>query len=132
MSKEVATLQQDKTEAKRQAWAALNKYPVDPRFRWVTMDCQVLKAQEMRTSHLFNALKMIWNNSVDTQWIIQPYTEYTGVRKWKPEQRRFAVVNIFNELMNRPDRSKGMDDALRKMAEWAAKHGDISKLLKTK
>jgi len=101
-----------------------NKYPVDPNFRWVCMDTRVLTAGEMKTSHLFNALKMIWNHNVPEECMIQPHTEYRGARNWPKGHRKFAITNLYNELMNRVDRTVGMNTALATMQEHLRKWGD--------
>lgn len=122
----VATLQSPTDE--EAAWDAIGPgridlYPVDPNFRWTTMDCQTLKAQEMRTFHVFNSLKMMWNNLVPMQCRVGNFTEYKAIPKIPRAHRRYAIANLFNELMNRTDRTKGMDEALKTMAEHMHKYG---------
>jgi hypothetical protein len=112
MIKQVATLQ-----SKEQAWDKARPYPVDPNFRWVCMDTRVMRPCEMQTSHLFNSIKMIWNNTCLPEHRIQPYTEYKGVRQWHKSLARQAIINLFGELMNRSDRTKGMEDAINQMAK---------------
>lgn len=111
MTTKVATLQ------KEQAWDRARQYPVDSNFRWVCMDTRIMRPCEMKTSHLFNAVKMIWNHKVPAAWRIQPYTEYKGVTRWGKRETTWAVTNLMNELMNRSDLTEGMIDALKKMAE---------------
>lgn len=121
----VATLQ-----SKEQAWATLrnNKLPVNPNFYWIQHDCTPIHPTKMRTFHLFASLKMIWNNMVPEHMRIQPYRKWGGIPQMDRGYRRQAVANLFNELMNRPDRTPGMEEAMREMAKHVAKVG--AKLLR--
>lgn len=124
--KTIATLQEaERAKRRAKAFETLrsDKYPVDPNFRWVCMDTRVMRPQEMATHHLFNALKMMWNHNVPEDWIIQPFTHYPGVRKFPKGMRKAAISNLFNELMNRSDRTVGMESALRRMAEMLHTEG---------
>ena len=111
---------------KEDAWDRTRAFPVDPNFRWVCMDTRVMRPCEMATSHLFNSIKMIWNNKVPIAWRIQPFTEYKGVKKWGTKETKYAVLNLMNELANRSDLTPGMISALQKM--WS--HFPEFKLLK--
>jgi hypothetical protein len=111
MTKQVATLQ-----SKEQAWDRARPFLVDPNFRWVCMDTRVMRPCEMQTSHLFNSVKMIWNNKCPVAWRVQPYTEYKGVKRWGIRETKYAVKNLLRELANRSDLTPGMVDALGKMA----------------
>jgi|SRR6516164_9488523 hypothetical protein len=101
------------------------EYYVDPRFYWITHTCDRLHPTEMATSHLFNALKMMWNNSVPEQYRIQPYRKWGGIPQMQTNYKRQAIKNLLAELMNRPDRTKGMDNALQQMYNYMKKFPDM-------
>lgn len=128
MKKPIATLQKA-TEAEAEAFdsIAIKQYPVATNFFWITHTCDRLHPTEMATSHLFNALKMIWNNSVPERMKIPPVREWGGIPKMDRAYRKAAVANLFNELMNRPDRTRGMEQALRTMAKHVAEKGYLPK-----
>jgi hypothetical protein len=126
-NKQVATLQQ-----KEQAWELVGKrrHEVDSRFFWVTQTCDLIHPTQMHTSHLFNALKMMWNNSVQEQYQIVPYRKWGGIPQMEKHYKRKAIANLFAELMNRDDRTEGMNEALRKIAEYVTKHWNTNLLKK--
>lgn len=90
--------------------------PVDPNFRWQCQDGRIMRAQEMHTSHLYNSLKMLWNNTVPRAYVVLPFNHKYKVNIER-DQRRWAVGNLFNEIMNRTDRTPAMDEGLRQMAQ---------------
>lgn len=117
MRKEVATLQSLGAAAFDAVSNRSDQYPIDPNFRWLTMKREVLTPQEMSTPHLYNCLKMIWNHTIPPAFRLIPYKPYKGIEKWTKKTRRWAITNLFNELMNRTDRSKWIDAGLFQMAE---------------
>lgn len=123
MKKEIATLQ-----SKENAWSKTRPYEVDEGFRWLTMDCRLLRPCEMATSHLFNSVKMMWNHMLPKQFQILPFTEYKGVYQWTKGETRIAIKNLLHELMNRSDRTEGMNDALRRMMQHLSQ---VDRLLKS-
>lgn len=117
-TKEVATLQHpfDAVDSNFRT----DRYPIDPRFRWITMENRVMKVQEMATPHLYNSLKMIWNHTVPIPFRLMPYKPYECKKaSWYKCKKmgRWAISNLFNELMNRNDRPLWVDLGLSKMAE---------------
>jgi hypothetical protein len=123
----VATLQRVDQKAKKSREEAFNtlrnnKYPIDPNFRWVCQDTRQMAVTEMSTFHLFNALKMIWNHTVPERYWILPRNPY-NLRGMHRTYRQRAISNLFCELMNRADRTQGMDDALRQMAAHMGEAG---------
>jgi hypothetical protein len=122
--KKVATLQQSKSELWDHAGVRESRYPVDPNFYWLTQTCDIIHPTAMNTPHLFNALKMIWNNVCPKQFRILPFREWGGIPQWDTEVRRKAIRNLLNELMNRNDRTQGMNDALNLMMHHLQKWGE--------
>ena len=98
-------------------WRAEERYPVNPNFRWVTQDGTIMRPRDMHTSHLYNALRMIWNHSVPRAFAVLPFNHQYKINIPRPE-RRLAIANLFSELMNRNDLTEGMKNGLRKMAEY--------------
>lgn len=123
----VATLQ-SKEDAWSKAGIREDRYWIDPNFRWTTMDCQTLKLQEMATSHLFNCIKMMWNNLVPAQYRVGHFVEYKAIRKWSSKKRAYAIANLFHELLNRNDRTKGMDETLERMYSYMQKNHELKSI----
>lgn len=118
----IATLQQ-RAKAFDSPVLRNNTYPVNPKFFWVTQTCDLIHPTKMKTQHLFNALKMIWNNTMPEKYRIYPMRQWGGVQKWPRGYKKESIENLLAELMNRPDRTKGMDEALMTMAEHLRKVG---------
>jgi hypothetical protein len=123
----VATLQ-SKEDAWSKASIREDRYAIDPNFRWTTMDCQTLKLQEMATPHLFNCIKMMWNNLVPAQYRVGHFTEYKTIPKMPRKTRAYAIANLFYELMNRNDRTPGMNEALERMYSYMQKNHELKSI----
>ena len=112
-------------EEKAKAWdGPLSALPpmIDPTFRWMTQDGDVLTTREMSTWHLFNSLKMIWNHTIPIQFRFLPYKPYKGIINWNPKLRRRAISCLFHELTLRPDRTKKMDEVIATMQQYILHH----------
>lgn len=88
---------------------------LDPNFRWETMECKILTTREMNTWHLFNSLKMIWNNTVPAHCRVSNFKPYSGIDKWPKRLRQHAITCLYHELCLRPDVTKDMIRVLREM-----------------
>ena len=98
------------------------KYPVDPNFFWQTQEGDIVHPSEMTTWHLFNCLRMIWNHTVRLDYRIHPYRRYRNI-DWPREQIYRAIQNLFNELMNRPDRAPRMEQEIAYMKQVVFTYG---------
>jgi len=96
----------------------VDRFPIDSNFLWQTMEGELLRLPEMQTTHIWNSLKMIWNHRVASPYKIIPYKEYKGIEEWSADHTKWTVLNLYNELMNRSDRTPFMNECLRKMAEY--------------
>lgn len=99
----VATLQSEK-----ELWE-IASFPVNPNFFWETSGGVLIHPTKMRTFHIFNALEILWNRK-------QFWSTHIKVT------RSEAIANLFNELMNRPDRTEFMEQKLRKIAASVVKN----------
>lgn len=90
---------------------------LDPNFRWLTMEMKIMTTREMSTWHLFNCLKMIWNNTVPEWARVGNFKAYPGIEDWPSKIRRHAVTCLFHELAMRPDITEDMRRILREMME---------------
>lgn len=98
-----------KRESKEQAWKSVGKeHPVNPNFFWETSGGCQLHPKNMRTFHLFNALEILWHR--------KPFWS-THIMVLRSE----AIANLFNELMNRADRTEYMEQKMRKIAQSVVK-----------
>jgi hypothetical protein len=95
MSGTVATLQ-----SKEQLWDGIGTFPVSPNFFWVTSEGRVLHPKDMRTFHLFAALQIVWRRE-------KGWSNHIQYPRSKRMGRLYgvALANLFNELLNRPDRT---------------------------
>jgi hypothetical protein len=107
MSGTVATLQ-----SKEQLWDGIGTFPVSPNFFWVTSEGRVLHPKDMRTFHLFAALQIVWRRE-------KGWSNHIQYPRSKRMGRLYgvALANLFNELLNRPDRTVYMEQKCREIAQ---------------
>lgn len=67
--------------------------------RWFS-NGEEIKVSDMHTDHLFNAFRMIWNDSVPDDAKIEPFKKYHP-RTWSKRFVRAACLAIYNELEKR-------------------------------
>ena len=91
-------------------------------YRWVTKEGRMLKPSEMETSHLFNSLLMIWNNTQPEEYQIKPF------KKWKLSDNTdywmLSISQLGRELLNRDDLTQEQEEKLLKIAsnyKWLMK-----------
>ena len=75
------------------------KTPARP-FLWRTQDGQSYTPAQMRTSHLFYTVRMIFNHTAPACYRIPGCKRYA--LKMEPEYLRAAVLAMVNELKERP------------------------------
>lgn len=107
----VATLQ-----SREAAWDSIQPLSVDSSFFWIQHNGEKIHPTEMKTTHLFNALKVVWNNSVSEEYQIDTARPWLPV--WSKTYCRKAIANLFSELMNRIDRTELMNESLKQIAEY--------------
>lgn len=112
----LATLQ-SKEDVWKHAGVREDRYPVASNFRWITQDGTIMRVQDMHTSHLYNALRMLWNNTVPRAYVVPPFNHQYKINIPRPD-RKAAVANLFNELMNRNNLTPGMKADLEQMARY--------------
>jgi len=67
---------------------------------WKTQDGKRIPYSKMRTSHLFYALRMIWNHTAPPEMHIEG-GRYDGPESWPIESRRRKVQALVAELSRR-------------------------------
>src|SRR6266404_9247599 len=77
-------------------------------FRWRTMDGRILKLEEMKTSHIFNSMKMIFNHLAEEFkespiWFNHKYSDYHQAAKQSPKQLAFIILIFITEIEARQD-----------------------------
>jgi hypothetical protein len=74
-------------------------------FRWITNDGRELAPIEMATEHVFNSLKMLWNNLADyTDRIVDerhPFKRWWDLQFWDAVYIRKAAYELTTELLLR-------------------------------
>ena len=73
------------------------------RFIWTTQTGQELAPADMRTSHLFYSLRMIFNHTAPAHLQIPGCKHYAEVDRWPRAYRRQAVAAFVAELARRKD-----------------------------
>jgi len=89
-------------------------------FYWRTMQNQVIHISQMRTSHLFNSTKMIYNHMAEligfpTFWFTKKYEDHTI--KWieQPEKQLHTLKGLVEELETRTDWDESQKDIYQKI-----------------
>lgn len=90
---------------------------VVPGWRWRTAREGQLPPAEMETSHLFNTLRMIWNNHMPASMRVGAVRLFRFCPQRHPRHYLGeAILQIGRELMRRPDITPGMRVQLEQMA----------------
>lgn len=93
---------------------------VDPNYRWkmaAVNGGDHLRPSEMRTSHLFNVVKMIWNNKMPAHMRIGSVKLYRFGQSHSDEYLKTSICHIMAELMQRSDLTREQVEMLRVMHE---------------
>lgn len=91
---------------------------VDPNFRWkmaAVNGGDALRPSEMRTGHLFNVVKMIWNNKMPREWRVGAVKLYNFGPSHSDEYLKTSICHIMAELMQRNDLTSDQVEMLREM-----------------
>lgn len=70
-------------------------------FQWKDRHNNYHYPKDMKTSHLFYVIRMIWNHSVSNQYKVDMPQEYIFGSFYTNDYMREAFKNIFTELMTR-------------------------------
>jgi hypothetical protein len=81
---------------------------------WKTQDGERIPYTQMRTSHLFYALRMIWNHTAPAELRIEG-GRYDGPESWSVEVRRRKVTLLVAELSRRKPLPAWMVEQLKQM-----------------
>lgn len=84
---------------------------------WKTQDGERIPVAQMRTSHLFYTVRMIFNHTVPRTYEIAGCKRYSDVRTWRVDFRRQAVAAMLSELAQRTDIQHWMKDQLLTMRD---------------
>lgn len=91
---------------------------VDPDFKWrLSGGNGVRRPQQMDTSHLFNVVKMIWNNRMPREWRVGAVKLYEFGPSHSDEYLKTSICHIMAELMQRSDLTREQVEILRVMHE---------------
>lgn len=93
----VATLQQE-------LWDKAGKSEANPNFIWHRSNGQWVKPADMQTIHLWNALKIAWEN------------RHSKLSYWQK-----AIANLYLELYSRPSLTEEMKATLKVIAKRTTK-----------
>lgn len=88
--------------------------------RWVTQEGEVMKFSEMRTSHLFFSIRMIYNHSVPYGYQVSHSKQY-DMSQFPPDRRREALTYLITELSKRKDLDEWMVRQIQTMRDNIAK-----------
>lgn len=77
-------------------------------FRWQCMDGRVLTLEEMKTSHIFNSMKMVFNHLAEAHggepvWFLRHYDEYDIACAENPQTHAELVMFFILEIERRGD-----------------------------
>lgn len=95
-------------------------------FKWRTARGEKLHVSSMKTSHLFNTLKMIWNNFMPTEARVHPIKLYSFSDFYTEQYLEDAIVSICKELFSRQDLNTWQLKILNKMAEYFKKYKEYA------
>lgn len=87
-------------------------------FLWRTMEGETLALSEMETSHVFNAMKMVFNHLARVWggrpvWFTKQYGDYYANAQQDPARLAGLVVMFCNEIVRRGDLPEKYRDPFR-------------------
>jgi hypothetical protein len=85
------------------------------RFIWVTDKGELLFLAEMATPHLFFALRMLFNHTVQPAFRVGAFKRHNNVFTWPLDYREQAMRKIYGELQRRTDLEEQYQDELNDM-----------------
>lgn len=98
------------------------------KFRWQTMDGQILTPPEMETTHLFYVIRMVYNHTVPPALRL-PGGHWKEAEEWTPETKRRILIEMIKELAKRDDLPFALDVQLSIMRERCRQFGGTNYLL---
>lgn len=87
-------------------------------FIWITSDLRKIKLVDVKSNHLVNIIKMIWNNTVPISCLISPVKYYSLDFKKHGDYYKRSLYEISKELARREDLSNLEIYYLRRMSEY--------------
>jgi len=72
-------------------------------FQWRDRAGVFYFAKDMKTSHLFYVLRMIWNHTMPKDAKLKPYQKYKFSKFYTEEYMCKAIKSLYQELKTRPD-----------------------------
>ncbi len=72
-------------------------------FRWVTHDQREFRPRDMVNSHLFNAIKMIYNNIVPPAFRVGDFVRWDLSKRFSVDYIEEAIYELTTELQSRPE-----------------------------
>ena len=90
---------------------------VDGSFVWLTTNRESIPVTEMKTLHIFNTFRMIWNNFNSPDRYVGKVKLYRFDYPYTDDYMRAAALEMFCELVERPDLPGWAWDQLDEM--WA-------------
>ena len=97
-----------RTKTRGHVAASPNPY-YKPVFRWTTHDGKEFRPRDMATTHLFNSIKMLYNNTVPPAFRVGEFRRWADVATWDPEYLQEALKQLTAEFESRGDNGDHME-----------------------
>lgn len=95
---------------------------VDLTWRWKDRDHNMWSPKDMRTSHLFYTLRMIWNNTLPEHMHVGKVKLYRFGSFYTERYMLQAIIHIYDELITRNNIEYGhqleLDEMRRKIEQY--------------
>ncbi len=85
-------------------------------FFWVTDRGEIKQPKQMATPHLFNAFRMLWNNTVAPAFRVGTFKRHKEVESYPPRYVERAGVELVRELSKRTDLTDDQIDTIHDIA----------------
>ncbi len=72
---------------------------------WYTADGDVMPMAKMDSKHLFNSIRMVFNNIAPPELQIPGGNKYADIKDWDPERCHYAIKYMIEELEMRQNSS---------------------------
>lgn len=74
---------------------------IDTTWKWRTRDNTLIAPAQMRTGHIFNTLRMIWNNKLPDYMRVGDVRLYKFNSFYTDEYMAQAIIHLYDELLTR-------------------------------
>ena len=102
-----------------------NTYSIDIGFKWRSSDGRKVLPENMRTTHIFYTIRMIWNNRMPVPVPDNPKFYTFDKRFYDDRYLALALIHLWRELKTRKDLPPKLKNQLKWMRNQLPVNGEV-------